>query len=107
MNETTEGNLGNYVKSLILLLKPILLLSILRARRDARGTLRHPQPRRTRLRQLVPGRGGLPERMLLPPRHGEGLLLQAGSRVIPDLPRPQRPQGDRERDPMGRTGREV
>ena len=29
MNETTEGNLGNFVKSLILLLRPILLLSIL------------------------------------------------------------------------------
>jgi len=29
MNETTEGNLGNYVKVLIRLLKPILLLSIL------------------------------------------------------------------------------
>jgi hypothetical protein len=31
MNETTEDNLGNFVKSLILLLKPILLLSILTA----------------------------------------------------------------------------
>ena len=48
-----------------------------------------PAPDDAGLRQLVPGRRGLPQRLLLPSRARQDLLLPPRPRDLPDLPQPE------------------
>ena len=49
---------------------------------DVRRVLRHPGARRARVHQLVHGRRGVPQRLLLPAWKGTDLLLRPGPRDI-------------------------
>ena len=65
-----------------------------------------PRTGRAGVRQLVPGRRGVPQRLLLPPRPGPHLLLPPRPRDLPDLPPAADPAGDRQCGPLGGAGRE-
>ena len=64
-----------------------------RAGRDVRRALRHPAAGRAGADQLVSGRRGVPQRLLLPARGRPHLLFSAGPRDVPHVPRPGHPAG--------------
>ena len=77
--------------------------------RDVRRVLRHPRARRARLPQHVQRRRGLPQRLHLPPRPRQDLLLPPRRPGLPDVPPQGRPPGHRQRRRVGarRTGRSA
>ena len=72
-------------------------------RGDVRRVLRHPR-RTSCAPQLVPGRRGLPQRLLLPPRAGQDLLFPPRPRDVSHLSQPGGAAGDRQRRALGGAG---
>src|SRR3954468_11522178 len=72
--------------------------------RDVRGVLRHSGARRADLPEHVQRRGGLQERLHLPPRPRQDLLLPSRRPGLPDVPPQGRAPGHSQRRPVGADG---
>ena len=68
---------------------------------DVRGVLRHPGARRADLHLHLRRRRGVPLRLLLAARQGQGLLLLPGRPGVPRLPPSRHPPGAGQRGRVG------